>query len=76
MAHDAGISFNRIAEASALKSERVSQIARGTAAVTALATVETIAGGLRIPGALLGLAAQPWEDTAAHSTGPTMEMTP
>ncbi|WP_454321193.1 hypothetical protein [Streptomyces phaeoluteigriseus] len=68
MAHDAGISYNRIAEACALKSERVSQIARGTAAVTALATVERIAVGLRIPGALLGLAAQPWEDTASHST--------
>ncbi|MDX3131403.1 hypothetical protein PV367_16830 [Streptomyces europaeiscabiei] len=68
MAHDAGISFNRIAEACALKAERVSQIARGTAAVTALATVERIAGGLRIPGALLGLAAQPWEDTATFGT--------
>ncbi|MEU4039766.1 hypothetical protein [Streptomyces collinus] len=70
MAHDAGISYNRIAEACALKPERVSQIARGTAAVTALATVERIAGGLRIPGALLGLAAQPWEDTAVLSTEP------
>ncbi|MFJ5228159.1 hypothetical protein [Streptomyces sp. NPDC088400] len=68
MAHDAGISFNRIAEACALKSERVSQIARGTASVAALATVERIAGGLRIPGALLGLAAQPWEDTTVLST--------
>ncbi|MDX3587622.1 hypothetical protein [Streptomyces europaeiscabiei] len=68
MAHDAGISFNRIAEACALKSDRVSQIARGAAAVTALATVERIAGGLRIPGALLRLAAQPWEDTAVLST--------
>ncbi|NJP73162.1 hypothetical protein HCJ99_20230 [Streptomyces sp. C1-2] len=68
MTHDAGISFNRIAEACALKAERVSQIARGTTAVTALTTVERIAGGLRIPGALLGLAAQPWEDTAVHST--------
>ena len=68
MTHEAGISFNRIAEACALKAERVSQIARGTAAVTALATVERISGGLRIPGAFLGLAAQPWEDTAALST--------
>ncbi len=66
--HDVGISFNRIAEACALKAERVSQIARGTTAVTALTTVERIADGLRIPGALLGLAAQPWEDTAVHST--------
>ncbi|WP_328983098.1 hypothetical protein OG258_53525 [Streptomyces mirabilis] len=70
IAHDAGISYNRIAEACALKSERVSQIARGTTAVTALAIVERIAGGLRIPGALLGLAAQPWEDTAVLSTEP------
>ncbi|MFI8169841.1 hypothetical protein ACIGAN_26290 [Streptomyces sp. NPDC085931] len=68
MAHDAGLSFNRIAEACALKADRVSQIARGTAAVTALATVERISGGLRIPGAFLGLAAQPWEDTAVLST--------
>ncbi|MEU6612112.1 hypothetical protein ABZ922_45220 [Streptomyces shenzhenensis] len=68
MAHDAGISFNRIAEACTLKAERVSQIARGTTAVTALTTVERIASGLRIPGALLGLAAQPWEDTAVPST--------
>ncbi|MFE5374010.1 hypothetical protein [Streptomyces mirabilis] len=70
LAHDAGISYNRIAEACALKSERVSQIARGTTAVTALAIVERIAGGLRIPGAFLGLAAQPWEDTAVLSTEP------
>jgi hypothetical protein len=68
MAHGVGISFNRIAEACALKSDRVSQITRGAGSVTALATVERIAGGLRIPGAFLGLAAQPWEDTAAPST--------
>jgi hypothetical protein len=67
-AHDAEISFNRIAEACALKADRVSQIARGTASVTALATVERIGGGLRIPGALLGLAAQPWEDTTVLIT--------
>ncbi|MER7967628.1 hypothetical protein ABTX35_01180 [Streptomyces sp. NPDC096080] len=70
MTHDAGISFNRIAEACSLKAERVSQIARGTTSVTALTTVERIAAGLRIPGALLGLAAQPWEDTAVSSTEP------
>ncbi|MGW2184105.1 hypothetical protein ACWCXX_40385 [Streptomyces sp. NPDC001732] len=70
MAHDVGISFNRIAEACTLKAERVSQIARGATSVTALTTVERIAGGLRIPGALLGLAAQPWEDTAVLSTEP------
>ncbi|MCX4429802.1 hypothetical protein [Streptomyces mirabilis] len=68
MAHNVWISFNRIAEACALKAERVSQIAQGMASVTALATVERIAGGLRILGALLRLAAQPWEDTAVLST--------
>ncbi|MFC9686454.1 hypothetical protein, partial [Streptomyces sp. NPDC056948] len=68
LVHAAGVSFNRIAEACALKAERVSQIARGTGSVTALATVERIAVGLRIPGAFLGLAAQPWEDTAVLST--------
>jgi len=68
MAHYVGISFNRIAEACALKADRVSQIARGITSVTALTTVERIAGGLRIPGALLGLAAQPWEDTTVLST--------
>ncbi|MFD9603843.1 hypothetical protein [Streptomyces sp. NPDC059970] len=34
-------------------------------------TVERIADGLRIPGALLGLAGRPWENTAiAPSTEP------
>ncbi|MFF0626762.1 hypothetical protein [Streptomyces sp. NPDC004296] len=58
------ISYNRIAEACGMKSERVSLVARGTATVTAFDTIERIADGLRIPGALLGLAARPWENTA------------
>lgn len=62
MANGTGISFNRIAEACGMKADRVSKIARGNAAVTALETIERIADGLRIPGALLGLAERPWED--------------
>ncbi|MFI6346002.1 hypothetical protein [Streptomyces sp. NPDC050560] len=65
MAHAAGLSFNRLGEGCGIKSERVSKVARGTAAVTALDTVERIADGLRIPGSLLGLAARPWEDSPA-----------
>ena len=61
LASGAGLSFNRIAEACAMKAERVSKVARGTAAVTAFDVVERIADGLRIPGVLLGLAARPWE---------------
>ncbi|MFJ8769611.1 hypothetical protein [Streptomyces clavifer] len=64
MAHGHGISFNRIGEACGMKAERASKIARGEATVTALDTVERVADGLRIPGALLGLAARPWEHSS------------
>lgn len=64
MAADADLSYNRIAEACGMKSERVSKVARSAATVTAFDTVERIADGLRIPGVLLGLAARPWEVTA------------
>ncbi|MEW1599349.1 helix-turn-helix transcriptional regulator [Streptomyces sp. NPDC093808] len=63
-AHEAGISYNRIAEACGMKAERVSRVARGEATVTALDTVERVADGLRLPGALLGLAARPWEHSS------------
>ncbi|WP_217625766.1 hypothetical protein [Streptomyces lunaelactis] len=62
--HKNGISFNRIGEACGMKAERASKIARGEATVTALDTVERVADGLRIPGALLGLAARPWEHSS------------
>ncbi|MFE2911442.1 hypothetical protein [Kitasatospora indigofera] len=63
-ARGAGLSFNRLAEACGMKAERVSLVARGEARVTALESVERIADGLKIPGALLGLALRPWEETA------------
>jgi len=60
----AGLSFNAIAAATGLKAERVSLIARGEGRVTGIDTIERIADGLRIPGAMLGLAARSWEDDA------------
>ncbi|MET7765747.1 hypothetical protein ABZS71_28410 [Streptomyces sp. NPDC005393] len=70
MANRAGIGSYRIGEACGMKPGRVSQIARGDGAVAALETIERIADGLRIPGALIGLAERPWEDTAhMPSTG-------
>ncbi|MGW2692313.1 hypothetical protein ACWC3Y_10680 [Streptomyces sp. NPDC001296] len=62
-AHSAGLSFYKIGEACGMKAERVSLVARGQAAVTALDTIERVADGLRIPGAFLGLAERPWEDS-------------
>ncbi|MFD5565538.1 hypothetical protein [Kitasatospora griseola] len=72
--HRAGLSFNKIAEACGMKAERVSLVARGLATVTTLESIERIADGLRIPGALLGLAERPWEHpastTSEHRNGP------
>lgn len=46
----AGLSYNAIAAACEMKTERVSLIARGSATVTSIDTVERIADGLHIPG--------------------------
>ncbi|MEU1813137.1 hypothetical protein [Micromonospora aurantiaca (nom. illeg.)] len=63
----AGMSFNAIAGATGLKAERISLVARGESRITALDIIERIADGLRIPGAMLGLAARSWEsDTDAE----------
>ncbi|QDN84418.1 helix-turn-helix transcriptional regulator [Streptomyces sp. RLB3-6] len=64
MAHSNGVSYYRISEASGIKPQRVSMIARGEATVTTLDTIERVADALRIPGALLGLAARPWEHSS------------
>lgn len=62
LAHsEAGISFNKLAEATGIRAERVSQLTKGDGAVTSLPVLERIADGLRIPGADLGLAVRPWE---------------
>src|SRR2546430_833788 len=62
----AGISYSRIAEACAIKPERVGLLARGVGSITTYEKVAVIADGLRIPGHLLGLAPRAWE---RNSTG-------
>nr|WP_202512640.1 hypothetical protein [Streptomyces sp. SID3343] len=61
MARNNGVSFYRMSQSCGMKAERISKIARGDASVTALETIERVADALGIPGALLGLAARPWE---------------
>ncbi|WP_446040142.1 hypothetical protein [Streptomyces sp. SID1121] len=71
-AHQHGISHYRLGLACGMKRERVSAIAlgRGKTRVTSIDTIERIADGLRIPGALLGLAPRPWETTNAPPDHP------
>ncbi|WP_432110221.1 helix-turn-helix domain-containing protein [Streptomyces sp. AA1529] len=58
-----GLSQNRIASACQLTPGRVSVIIQGQHQITSIEVVRRIADGLRIPGALLGLAPRPWEIT-------------
>jgi transcriptional regulator with XRE-family HTH domain len=62
----AGLSYLAIADATGIKPERVSLIARGAARVTGIDTIERIADGLRIPGEMLGLAPRSWENPTAN----------
>ncbi|MYS79854.1 hypothetical protein [Embleya scabrispora] len=57
----AGISFQKIADACEIKPERVGALARGVGRITSHAKFEQIADGLRIPGAMMGLAPRDWE---------------
>ncbi|MGW0425125.1 hypothetical protein [Streptomyces sp. NPDC003015] len=52
-AHDHGVSYYRISEASGIKPGRISLIARGEGTVTALDTIVRVGDALRIPGAHL-----------------------
>ncbi|GAB2880160.1 XRE family transcriptional regulator [Streptomyces mayteni] len=62
-----GISYMKIADACAIKPERVGKLARGEGAITTYEKIATIADGLRVPGCLLGLAPRSWESNQAHS---------
>ncbi|MGX2995610.1 hypothetical protein JNUCC64_15160 [Streptomyces sp. JNUCC 64] len=55
------MSYNRLSEATGIRAERVSQLARGEGVITSLPVLERVADGLRIPGGRLGLAMRPWE---------------
>src|SRR5947207_14836643 len=72
-AKSAGRSFNANATATGMKPERVSLVARGAAAITAMDTIERIADGLHIPGEMLGLAARCWETGSAENAVPGRE---
>src|SRR5438034_10992829 len=52
----AGISYSRIAEACAIKPERVGTLARGMGSITTYEKITLIADALPIPGHMLGLA--------------------
>ncbi len=68
IAHQAGISYNRISSACDIPAERVSKLAKGDGTVTSLPVIERICDGLWIPGHLLGLAARPWEQPSTPVT--------
>jgi transcriptional regulator with XRE-family HTH domain len=57
-----GLSQNRIAAACMLTPGKVSNVIKGETQITSFEVICRIADGLRIPGALLGLAARPWQD--------------
>ncbi|MGW5022303.1 helix-turn-helix domain-containing protein [Streptomyces cacaoi] len=59
-----GLSQNRIAAACRLTPGKVSLIIKGQHQITSIEVIRRIADGLRIPGALLGLASRPWEGTS------------
>ncbi|MCQ8189308.1 hypothetical protein [Streptomyces rugosispiralis] len=56
-----GISFTKIADACGMKTDRVGVITKGNGRITTIDKIIAVADGLRIPGALLGLAPRPWE---------------
>ncbi|MEU3719110.1 helix-turn-helix domain-containing protein [Streptomyces californicus] len=63
----AGISYSRIATECDIKPNRVGELARGIGRITTFEKIVHISDALRIPGHVLGLAAQPWEsDSAGH----------
>ncbi|WP_307831200.1 helix-turn-helix transcriptional regulator [Nucisporomicrobium flavum] len=75
-AKNAGLSYNRLAEATGIKAEKISLVARGAASITAMETIERIADGLRIPGAMLGLAARCWEQDSTEHPGSSRQEPP
>jgi predicted kinase len=65
------VSQDRIASSvEGFSQSRVSRIAGGKAKVEDVDVIERIADGLRIPGAMVGLAARPWEMSGAVDVAP------
>ncbi|MEU7228896.1 helix-turn-helix domain-containing protein [Streptomyces chrestomyceticus] len=61
MARRAGVSQVRVAFLCGLTPSRVSEVAAGRRNITNIDVIERISDGLRIPGAMLGLAHRTWE---------------
>ncbi len=65
------VSQDRIASSvEGFSQSRVSRIAGGKARVEDVEVIERIADGLRIPGAMVGLAPRPWETSGATGAAP------
>jgi transcriptional regulator with XRE-family HTH domain len=65
-----GVSFSQLARLCEMTPSRVGEYARGRARVRQQHVVERVADGLRIPGALLGLAPRPWEEPQGDAGAP------
>ncbi|MCZ0983827.1 hypothetical protein O1L60_44495 [Streptomyces diastatochromogenes] len=61
LAQRAGLYPSRIARLCDMTPSRVSEVIANKRAVTQIGVIERIADGIGIPGAMLGLAARPWE---------------
>ncbi|MEU8351233.1 helix-turn-helix transcriptional regulator [Streptomyces sp. NPDC048845] len=64
----AGIYPSRIAALCGMTPSRVGEIISGRRGLAHIDVIERVADGLRIPGAMLGLAHRPWEIPAAAMT--------
>ena len=66
-----GISFTKIAGACGMKTDRVGAVAKGRGRITTIDKIIAIVDGLRIPGAMVGLAPREWEKQQAvgHALG-------
>ncbi|MEU3399363.1 helix-turn-helix transcriptional regulator [Streptomyces filamentosus] len=63
LAQKAGLYPSRIARRCDMTPSRVSEVISGRRKLTQLEVIERVADGIGIPGALLGLAARPWEQS-------------
>ncbi|MFF7245499.1 helix-turn-helix domain-containing protein [Embleya sp. NPDC008237] len=71
---DLGFTLSKLARLCEMTPSRVGDYVKGRAQVRQQHVIERVSEGLRIPGEMLGLAPQPWEeDRAAEAGGPAAE---
>lgn len=75
LAQKAGLYPSRIARRCDMTPSRVSEVISGRRKLTQLEVIERVADGIGIPGAMLGLAARPWEQ-GEHSAGAAQPLLP